>query len=130
MAKFFKAHEISYTPIAESQGNMIRCIPDGSHPAQLARKADKMRIQREKLIKRHLETMNRQHKLIRDYRVGDLPDIQINHKDVLMPLMALVRRDSTIATEVFVELFIQIYNTTLSEESKTLLGRGVQDILA
>ena len=47
-----------------------------------------------------------------------------------MPLMALVRRDSTIATEVFVELFIQIYNTTLSEESKTLLGRGVQDILA
>lgn len=65
-----------------------------------------MRIQRERMIKKHLEMMNRQHKLIRDYRVGDLPDIQINHKDVLMPLMALVRRDSTIATEVFVELFI------------------------
>ena len=71
-----------------------------------------MRIQRERMIKKHLEMMNRQHKLIRDYRVGDLPDIQINHKDVLMPLMALVRRDSTIATEVFVELFIQIYHET------------------
>lgn len=44
--------------------------------------------------------------MIRDYRVGDLPDIEINHKDILLPLMALVRRDSTIATEVFVELFI------------------------
>ena len=54
--------------------------------------------------------MNRQHKLIRSYRVGDLPDIQINHKDVLMPLMALVRRDSTIASEVFVELFTAVYN--------------------
>ena len=46
-----------------------------------------------------------------------------------MPLMALVRRDSTIATEVFVELFIQIYNET-REDQKEILGRGVQDILA
>ena len=37
-------NEIKYTPIQESQGQMIRCIPDGSQPAQLARKADKMRI--------------------------------------------------------------------------------------
>lgn len=44
--------------------------------------------------------------------------------------MALVRRDSTIATEVFVELFIQIYNETRTEERKELLGKGVQDILA
>ena len=54
---------------------MIRCIPDGSQPAQLARNADNLRIQREKMIKKQLEIMNRQHKLIRNYRVGDLPDI-------------------------------------------------------
>ena len=46
-----------------------------------------------------------------------------------MPLMALCRRDSTIASEVFVELFIQIYNET-REEQKENLGKGVQDILA
>ena len=87
---------------------------------------------RDKVAMKRAEEERRARKvaLTRSYRKGDLPDIQINHKDVLMPLMALVRRDSTIATEVFVELFIQIYNTTLSEESKTLLGRGVQDILA
>lgn len=66
------------------------------------------------MIRKHLKLMNRQHKLIRSYRVGDLPDIQINHRDILMPLMALVRRDSTIATEIFVELFIQIYNEARS----------------
>ena len=59
MSRFFKMHDLTYTPIRESQGQMIRCIPDGSQPAQLARKADKMRLQREKLIKRHLEMMNR-----------------------------------------------------------------------
>ena len=74
--------------------------------------------------------MNRQHKLIRNYRVGDLPDIEIYHKDILLPLMALVQRDSTIATEVFVELFTQIYNQTESEEQRTLLGKGVSEILA
>lgn len=109
-------NEISYTPVQESQGQLIRCIPDGSQPAQLARKADKMRSQRENMIKRHIQMMNRQHKLIRNYRVGDLPDIEINHKDILLPLMALVRRDNTIATEVFVELFTQIYNQTESED--------------
>ena len=68
--------------------------------------------------------------MIRDYRVGDLPDIEINHKDILLPLMALVRRDSTIATEFFVELFTQIYNASESDEQKGLLGKGVKEILS
>ena len=41
--KFFKMNEIEYTPIQESQSSMIRCIPDGSNPAQLARKEEKQR---------------------------------------------------------------------------------------
>jgi hypothetical protein len=36
-------NEIEYTPIQESQGSMIRCIPDGNNPAQLARKEEKQR---------------------------------------------------------------------------------------
>jgi hypothetical protein len=43
--------------------------------------------------------------LYRKYRYGELPDIQIDYKDVLLPLMAIVRADSTIATEIFVEVF-------------------------
>jgi DNA-dependent protein kinase catalytic subunit len=43
--------------------------------------------------------------LYRQYRVGELPDIQISFKDVLLPMMALVRKDSTIATELMVEVF-------------------------
>ena len=61
--------------------------------------------------------------------MGELPDIQIHYKDVLLPLMALVRRDSTIATEVFVELFAQIYKDTLEEAKRSSLGDGIKDIL-
>ena len=66
---------------------------------------------------------------MRHYRVGDLPDIQIDYKDVLLPLMALARRDSTIATEVFVELFTQIYKETLDEKKRSDLGDGIVNIL-
>jgi len=43
--------------------------------------------------------------MMRKYRVGELPDIQISYKDVLLPMMALARKDSTIATEMLVEVF-------------------------
>ena len=55
--------------------------------------------------------MKKQFGLFRKYRVGELPDIQINHKDIILPLMALVKADTTIATEIFVEVFSEIYKT-------------------
>ena len=47
--------------------------------------------------------------MLRQYRVGELPDIQIDYKDILAPLTALVRADQTLATEVFVEVFKELY---------------------
>jgi len=69
--------------------------------------------------------LKQQVSLLREYRVGELPDIQIYYKDVLLPLMALVRKDSTIATEVLVEIFSQIYKESTSVDSRTQLGSGV-----
>jgi hypothetical protein len=43
--------------------------------------------------------------------------------------MAIVRRDSTIATEIFVELFTEIYTNTLDDDRRHKLGKGVSDIL-
>ena len=48
--------------------------------------------------------------LYRQYRIGELPDIQIDFKDMLNPLMAVVRADSTLATEIMVEVFSSIYS--------------------
>jgi hypothetical protein len=43
--------------------------------------------------------------------------------------MALVKRDSTIATEVLVELFTQIYKDTTAVEDRRKLGVGIKGIL-
>lgn len=43
--------------------------------------------------------------------------------------MALVKRDSTIATEVLVELFTQIYKDTTAVEERRKLGVGIKGIL-
>ena len=66
--------------------------------------------------------MKKQVGLYRKYRVGELPDIQINYKDVLLPLMAIIKNDSTIATEIFVELFSEIYKSLNEKEAREELG--------
>ena len=68
--------------------------------------------------------------LYRQYRIGELPDIQIDFKDVIMPLMAIVRADQTIATEVFVEIFGEIYKDERDQEVRGKLGDGLKNILS
>ncbi len=48
--------------------------------------------------------------LYREYRHGDLPDVQIAHKDLIKPLQGL-HTDSIIAKELFVVLFNEIYKS-------------------
>jgi len=92
-------------------GGNVRIQTDAgsSKPSGLARK-EQNEMDR-KRIERKLEKERNEVKvdIIRTYRQGEIPDIQIPYSDLLLPLMALVRKDSTIATEVMVELFTQIY---------------------
>ena len=63
-------------------------------------------MKNDKLVEKTLRNMRmNQVNLIRTYRDGEIPDIQIPYSDLLLPLMLLIKRDSTIATEVLVELF-------------------------
>ncbi len=47
-----------------------------------------------------------------------------------MPLMAVVRADSTIATEIFVEIFQEIYKEQKDKEVRNKLGLGLKNILS
>jgi DNA-dependent protein kinase catalytic subunit len=78
---------------------------EATMPSHLARQEEIRRMQRQKFIERQMHQRKNQVSLYRQYRIGELPDIQIDFKDVIMPLMAIVRADQTIATEVFVEIF-------------------------
>ena len=46
--------------------------------------------------------------LYRRYRIGEMPDLMINYLALLMPLQALCRRDTILARQIFVSIFISI----------------------
>jgi DNA-dependent protein kinase catalytic subunit len=63
-------------------------------------------------MKAHSRLQKEQISMLRQYRTGEIPDIQIDYKDILLPLMALTQMDSTISTEILVELFVELYKST------------------
>lgn len=99
-------------------------------PSHLARQEEIRRMQRQQFIERQIKQRKNQVSLFRKYRIGELPDIQIDFKDVLMPLMAIVRADSTIATEIFVEIFQEIYKDQKDKQVRLELGNGLKNILS
>ena len=66
---------------------------------------------------------------MRDYQVGDIPNIQIDYKELLEPLMMIVAEDSPLAIEIMVELFQEIYKLCLDQEERLKMGRSVSQIL-
>uniref|UniRef100_A0A8V5FUE0 DNA-dependent protein kinase catalytic subunit n=1 Tax=Melopsittacus undulatus TaxID=13146 RepID=A0A8V5FUE0_MELUD len=73
---------------------------------------------REKEIKSELKMKyDAQVTLYRSYRVGDLPDIQIEYYSLIAPLQGLAQKDPTFAKQLFSSLFCGIFHEV--EKSKT-----------
>ena len=49
--------------------------------------------------------------LIRKYKIGELPDIQIATKDLLDPMLFLASQDNEFASELFILLFVRMCMT-------------------
>ncbi|CAG8470552.1 4251_t:CDS:10, partial [Scutellospora calospora] len=58
------------------------------------------------------ETVSKQVSMLRQYRVGELPDIEIKCSDIIGPLQALAHRDLDISRILFSTLFVSIYDIT------------------
>lgn len=54
----------------------------------------------------------------RAYRQGELPDILISYKDILNPLINLATFDVTIAQEIFVPIFVEIFKDAKDDDTK------------
>ncbi|XP_062849596.1 DNA-dependent protein kinase catalytic subunit [Trichomycterus rosablanca] len=68
------------------------------------REIQSQRTEREKRAEQKLR-QEAQITLYRSYRVGDLPDIQIQYSSLIAPLQALAQRDATLAKQLFSSLF-------------------------
>uniref|UniRef100_A0A8C1YUK1 DNA-dependent protein kinase catalytic subunit n=1 Tax=Cyprinus carpio TaxID=7962 RepID=A0A8C1YUK1_CYPCA len=70
--------------------------------------------------------------LYRSYRVGDLPDFQIQYSSLIAPLQALAQRDATLAKQLFSSLFTgvlaEMERSKSSKETTTILKDLVQTL--
>lgn len=70
--------------------------------------------------------------LYRSYRVGDLPDIQIQYSSLIAPLQALAQRDATLAKQLFSSLFagvlVELEKSKSSKETSNILKDLVQTL--
>ncbi|KYN03164.1 DNA-dependent protein kinase catalytic subunit [Cyphomyrmex costatus] len=58
-------------------------------------------------------------KLYRNYRIGEVPDIEISHKSFIVPLQQLVKLDRLICKDVIVSLFCSLIEETTDQENKS-----------
>ncbi|XP_072167838.1 DNA-dependent protein kinase catalytic subunit-like [Diadema setosum] len=77
--------------------------------AFFAKQASRQKHMREEMLRQQRERRFSQVTMYRQYRAGDLPDIQIKHSDIIAPLQALAQRDSTLARLLFAALFRGIF---------------------
>ncbi|KAL0188810.1 hypothetical protein M9458_015909, partial [Cirrhinus mrigala] len=70
--------------------------------------------------------------LYRSYRLGDLPDIQIQYSSLIAPLQALAQRDATLAKQLFSSLFagvlVKMEGSKPNKETAAILKDLVQTL--
>ena len=64
----------------------------------------------------------------RNYRIGDLPDVQITNKDILVPLKALCYRDNTIAQILLTSIVTGLLEKSDHQKSSNVLIKFIQYI--
>uniref|UniRef100_A0A803VTB7 DNA-dependent protein kinase catalytic subunit n=1 Tax=Ficedula albicollis TaxID=59894 RepID=A0A803VTB7_FICAL len=85
---------------------------------------------REKEMKSELKMKyDAQVTLYRSYRVGDLPDIQIEYCSLIAPLQGLAQKDPTFAKQLFSSLFSGIFHEVKKSKSPSEKSTIVQKLL-
>ena len=106
----------------------IRHLVEGSQ-ASIEDKREKIRkIQLERLEQRVIEQRCKQVNIVRDYRSGELPDIQIKMSDILLPLSNLILMDSQIASHMWVWICTAVFDQ-LNNDFKRRVFNSLNKIL-
>ncbi|KAJ3105325.1 hypothetical protein HDU97_008222 [Phlyctochytrium planicorne] len=95
--------------------------------------ADRRKKKIRKLVEQQKQARERKVTLFRKYREGELPDIEIKYKDVILPLRALVSRDSEIAMHVFAamisEMHARVSEKASLEDTRTTFETAIASLL-
>ncbi|EDQ84433.1 uncharacterized protein MONBRDRAFT_30238 [Monosiga brevicollis MX1] len=91
---------------------------EGAQTAFWARQATRQRLERQARAKERRQARHANVVLYRDYKDGELPDIQIKQAELIRPLVALTQRDTTFARSALVELVTGLLNAFASQAAE------------
>ncbi|KAF2075899.1 hypothetical protein CYY_002790 [Polysphondylium violaceum] len=85
--------------------------------------------ERESFLEKSKQARENKITMIRKYRSGELPDIQIKSQDVLKPLLILCQKDSNIGVYIFSSLFTTIYKNSKQQQQKDEIKQAIFEIV-
>ena len=100
---FVRQNQLSFNQISQTDQNKIRVIDQLGVKMKKPDPKSMSALKKEEPFDSHVRTL-------REYRQGELPDIQIKYSDLLKPLSVLSIQDARMAQLVFVPLFIEVHN--------------------
>jgi DNA-dependent protein kinase catalytic subunit len=126
---FLQENEMFYTPVNHSTDNKIRFLPDGSYREKKKHQESVKDALIMKWLNRQNNIRKKQIKLMRNYRIGDLPDIQIFNKDIIDPLTMLCDTNLEISSEIFLEIMTSLYKESLNSGRQFEIHNQIEKIL-
>ncbi|KAI5080746.1 hypothetical protein GOP47_0003929 [Adiantum capillus-veneris] len=133
-----RSFDSSFIPGPQAQGNISAALkkrmihPSASRPQILRSVLNTMKRREARMAQQAVERANKVH-ILRQYRIGDLPDIEIKHEEIIRPLAALAEKDSTFSRLLLQVLFCAIYAISPDQyidgehDLKTLVTRAIEN---
>ena len=118
---------LSQSQLFNVKSQRIRHFSEFSQANLEERREKVAKMQLEKIEARIAEQKLRQANILRTYRTGELPDIQIKMSDILGPLSNLILLDCEIASHVWVSLCPKLF-TQLDFESRKKIIKAINRV--
>jgi hypothetical protein len=112
----------------QSRPQRIRHFAEYSQASFEERREKALKIQMERVEQKIKEQRERRGNILRTYRAGELPDIQIKSSDILGPLSNLVLLDCETASHIWVSLCPKLF-THLEVESRKKIIQAINRVL-
>jgi hypothetical protein len=104
---FFRSNNYMFgSAVSQVESNRVRVYVGNRYGRQMKAQQSQFKTPTNNLL-----AMRQSIKTLREYRKGELPDIQIRYIDLIAPLLILCSLDPKVAQEILVPIFIEVYKT-------------------
>ncbi|KAL6426997.1 hypothetical protein ACFW04_009296 [Cataglyphis niger] len=108
----------------------FRLLANSSDIANIIRhKQIQKNVQRTEMMKQESIRQRSSVKLYRDYKIGDFPDIEISHSNLIVPLQQLIKLDRLICKDVTVSLLCSLIKEITEREKSDDFRQAIVDSL-